>query len=99
MDFIKLKKLSFKKPDLKKFPSLSLAMYVAKRGGTYPSVLNAADEEAVEAFLNNKLKFTHIYDVVNKVVGKHKIKNNPNLDQVLEADQWAREESRKLIYN
>ena len=58
IDFAQLGTLTFKKPDFKKFPALALAFDVARRGGTLPAVLNAADEEAVEAFLNGQLKFS-----------------------------------------
>jgi 1-deoxy-D-xylulose-5-phosphate reductoisomerase len=97
MDFFKLKQLTFNRPDLKKFPSLALCMHVAQRGGTLPSVLNAADEEAVEAYLKREIRFTQIYEVVEKIVKKHKIINQPSLKQILEADQWAREEAGKVF--
>ena len=97
LDFFRLKQLNFRKPDMKKFPSLSLALYVAKKGGTLPSVLNAVDEEAVDAFLEEKISFTKIYDVVEKVVLKHKFKEKPSLVKIVEADLWAREEARKVL--
>jgi 1-deoxy-D-xylulose-5-phosphate reductoisomerase len=97
LDFVKLKQLTFKKPDIKKFPSLQLCMHVAKKGGTLPSVLNAADEVAVEAFLQGKIKFTQIYKVVEKVVLKHKIRREPDLKNILDADRWARKEAGKEI--
>lgn len=99
MDFFKLKSLNFKRPNFKKFPSLSLAIYVARKGGTLPCVLNAADEEAVDAFLNRKISFSNIYKVVEKIVSKHKILQTPNLSDILATDQWAREEARKVIDN
>jgi 1-deoxy-D-xylulose-5-phosphate reductoisomerase len=97
LDFAQLKQLNFSKPDLKKFPSLGLAMHVSKKGGTLPSVLNASDEIAVEAFLNHEIRFTEIYKFVEHVVLKHKVQNHPSLEAILKADQWAREETRKLI--
>jgi len=97
IDFFKLKSLNFEKPDFRKFPALSLAIHVAKTAGTASSVLNAADEEAVEAFLNEKIKFTDIFKIVEKLVIKHKSIQKPNLQQILEADRWAREETRKVI--
>jgi 1-deoxy-D-xylulose-5-phosphate reductoisomerase len=97
LDFAELKSLNFEKPDLKKFPSLKLAFYAAHRGGSLPCVLNAADEEAVEAFLAGKIKFTKIYAIVEKVVLSHKIKNNPDLKAILDVDAWARQEARKYI--
>lgn len=97
MDFFELKSLNFRKPDFKKFPALSLAFDVADKGGTLPSVLNAADEEVVEAFLEGKVSFTKIYPLVEQIVSQHKVIQKPNLNQILEADVWAREETRKVI--
>lgn len=97
LDFFALRVLNFEKPDLKKFPSLSLALHVARRGGTLPCVLNAADEEAVEAFLKGRIKFTKIYEVVERVVLKHKIVGKPDLNVILGADLWARAEARKYL--
>ncbi len=99
VDFIKLRQLTFREPDFKKFPSLSLAIDAGKRGGTLPAVLNAADEIAVDAFLNHRLKFTGIYSVVEKIVQKHKVVAHPSFSQILDADQWARQEADQLIGN
>ncbi len=97
LDFAGLKSLNFAKPDLEKFPSLKLAFHVARRGGSLPCVLNAADEEAVEAFLEGQIKFTKIYSIVEKVVLSHKVIKDPNLETILDVDQWARQEARKYI--
>lgn len=97
LDFAELKKLTFERPDFKKFPLLELAFHVARKGGTLPSVLNAADEMAVEAFLNKKIRFTHISRIVEKVVMKHKINRKPDLEDILAADRWAREEAGQLL--
>jgi 1-deoxy-D-xylulose-5-phosphate reductoisomerase len=97
LDFFELKKLTFCPPDLKKFPALALAMEAAKQGGTSPSVLNAADENAVHAFLEKRLSFTQIYKVVEKVVRRHKVVKNPLLEDILAADRWAREEADSVI--
>jgi 1-deoxy-D-xylulose-5-phosphate reductoisomerase len=99
LDFAQLKQLNFRKPDLKKFPCLGLAMYVSRQGGTLPSVLNASDEIAVEAFLEEKISLTEIHKTVEKVVLKHKNINHPGLTAVLEADQWARGETERLIHH
>jgi len=97
LDFTQLKSLNFEKPDLEKFPALKLAFYAARRGGSLPCVLNAADEEAVEAFLDGRIKFTQIYAIVEKVVLKHKVKMKPNLRTILDVDAWARQEARTYI--
>jgi len=99
LDFFKLKQLNFRKPDFKKFPALALSIHVAKTEGTLPSVLNAADEEAVASFLRGELLFSQIYDVVEKVVLSHKVKKNPDLSAILAADRWARVKSGKIIKN
>lgn len=97
IDFFKLKTLTFEKPDLKKFPALALAMEAARQGGTLPCVLNAADEEAVEAFLAGRIKFTAIYPAVEKVVRKHKAVRHPGFTDIEEADIWARAQARRII--
>ncbi|MCB9746880.1 MAG: 1-deoxy-D-xylulose-5-phosphate reductoisomerase [Candidatus Omnitrophica bacterium] len=99
LKFAQLKKLTFEEPDFKKFPALSLSIHVAKEDGTLPSVLNAADEVAVDAYLNQEIALTQIYKITEKVVLKHKNKKNPDLNAILAADAWAREEVRKEIYN
>jgi 1-deoxy-D-xylulose-5-phosphate reductoisomerase len=97
VNFFELSQLTFQKPDMEKFPSLSLAIHVGRKGGTLPSVLNAADEQAVEAFLQEKIRFSDIYKIVENVVLRHKTVNNPTLQEVLDADAWAREETNRLI--
>lgn len=97
MDFFALKRMHFEKPNFQKFPALRLAMDVAEKGGTLASVLNAADEEAVEAFLEGKIRFTQIYPIVEKVVAQHRSINQPNLKNIFEADRWAREEVKKYV--
>jgi len=97
LDLAELGSLNFQKPDLKKFPSLELAFEVARLAGSMPTVLNAADEEAVEAFLRGKINFSSIYKVVEKVVLRHTIVKNPSLQAILQADEWGRQEARKII--
>lgn len=97
MDFYALGQLTFQKPDFEKFPSLALAYQVGRRGGTLPSVLNAADEEAVEAFLAGAIRFSQIYEVVEKVVRRHKAIAHPTLEEIFEADRWAREQTRRIM--
>jgi 1-deoxy-D-xylulose-5-phosphate reductoisomerase len=97
LDLAQLGALHFEGPDLKKFPALSLAFEAARLSGSMPAVLNAADEEAVEAFLKGKIGFLSIYKVVEKVVLRHKIVKDPSLQDILEADQWARQEALELM--
>jgi len=97
VDFYKLGKLQFQEPDTKKFPCLELAYRVAKELGTMPAVLNASNEVSVEGFLKNKLDFVSIPRVIEKVLNKHKNIKEPNLEDILEADTWARTEAYRAI--
>ena len=97
LDFFRMGPLNFSRPDVKKFPALNLCFHVARKGGSLPCVLNAADEEAVDAFLNGRLGFSKIYKVVEKVVLKHRIIKMPGLDELFEADRWARAEAQSAI--
>ena len=96
-DFTKLNKLTFHLPDRKKFPCLALAYVAARIGGTYPAVLNAANEEAVGGYLKRKLKFTAIPQVIEKVMERHKVAHDPGLREILDVDSWAREEVKRFI--
>ncbi len=97
MDFIRQKTLTFLRPDIKKFPALKLCYDVAKKGTTFGSVLNAANEEAVSAFLREKISFLKVTEIVQKVVAKHRPSSSVTLKSILNADAWAREEARGLI--
>ncbi|MFA5339325.1 MAG: 1-deoxy-D-xylulose-5-phosphate reductoisomerase [Candidatus Omnitrophota bacterium] len=97
LDFVKLGKFTFSPPDFKKFPCLKMAYEAAKNGGSQPAVLNAANEEAVLAFLGKKIKFTQIPKIIGGVLAKHRSKANPSLDEILQIDAWARQQARSLI--
>lgn len=97
VDFSKIKTLSFYRPDLSKYPCLVLAMAAIKLGRSYPAVLNAADEEAVRAFLEGRIRLVKIPAVIEKVLLKHRPAGDTSLDEILQADRWAREEARSLI--
>ncbi|MCD4780523.1 MAG: 1-deoxy-D-xylulose-5-phosphate reductoisomerase [Candidatus Omnitrophica bacterium] len=97
-DFFKLGQLNFQKPDLKKFPCLALALDVSKNMGTYPSVMNAADEIIVDAFLKGIIPFKKIYTILSRVLRKHQCIACPDLEEVIAADRWAREETKSFIY-
>lgn len=90
-------KLTFERPDEQKFPALALARAVAREGGTLPSVLNAADEEAVEAFLDRRIRFNEINEIVADTVGHHQKGGAVSLEEIVEADVWARSYARALI--
>jgi len=82
--------LNFEKPDLTRFPCLGLAFEACRRGGTGPAVLNAANEVAVAAFLEERIGFLDIPAVIEKTLSAHRIIPDPDLAQILEADRWAR---------
>lgn len=91
----KLGSLTFEEPDLERFPALALARRAGEVGGTLPAVLNAANEVAVEAFVNRKLNFPQITDTVRRTMEAHKVVPHPTLELILEADAWARKEARQ----
>ena len=89
--------LDFQPPDFDRFPALSLGLEVARAGGTAGAVLNAANESAVQHFLNGKLRFTQIVTACRDVLEKHTFDVNPSLDTLLKVDAWAREEIAKWV--
>ena len=82
--------LTFGAPDLKQFPCLGLALEAGRRGGSYPAVLAAADEIAVQHFLAGHIRFLDIPLAIDDALSAHSGAANPNLDELLEADAWAR---------
>ena len=90
LDLPALGTLNFGRPDIGRFPCLRLARQAGDRGGTYPAVMAAADEVAVDRFLREEIRFIDIASVVEKVMDKHDSEADPELDAVLAADGWAR---------
>ncbi|MBI4758630.1 MAG: 1-deoxy-D-xylulose-5-phosphate reductoisomerase [Chloroflexi bacterium] len=91
LDLVKLGKMTFEEPDLTRYPCLRLALAAARQGGTYPTVMCAADEEAVNLFLAGRIRFTAIAQLVQQVLEAHQGLAHPDLDAIMAADQWARE--------
>ena len=91
LDWSKTQSLSFEPVDYDKFPCLKLALDAGKLGGTYPAVLCAADEVAVELFLNHDISFAEIARIVQKTLEQHQSIAQPSLEEILAADAWARE--------
>lgn len=91
--------LDFAKPDFSRFPCLQLALNAGRRGGTAPTVLSSSNEVAVRAFIDKQISFMSIPQVVAAVLKKHKVRNKPTLEDVLEVDVWAREAAHKFINN
>lgn len=92
VDFKKLGSFTFYEPDTEKFPALGLAFRVLKEGGTLPAVLNSANEAAVGLFLKGEIKFNEIIEKVEETVEKHEKKDNPSLEDIIESEEWAKEE-------
>jgi 1-deoxy-D-xylulose-5-phosphate reductoisomerase len=88
--FPKIGTLTFEEPDVDRFPAIALARRAGEIGGTLPAVLNAANEVAVEAFVNRKINFPQITETVRAAMDAHKVVNHPSLEQIMEADTWAR---------
>jgi 1-deoxy-D-xylulose-5-phosphate reductoisomerase len=97
LDFLKLSQLHFEEVDNEKFPSLKLAYQALTMGGLMPTVLNAANEVAVEAFLQQKIKFTQIADVVAKTLDQLSVSPAHDLDVILAADQESRVQAQGVI--
>jgi len=96
LDIYKLPKLEFFKPDHQKFPCLELAYRALRAGGTAPAVLNAANEVAVEAFLNNGIAYHEIAQIIQSVLDTHQPQKASDLETILKADAWARQEAQML---
>ena len=97
LDFYKLGGFTFSEPDLAKFPCLGLAIDAMKKGGNTPCALNAANETAVAAFLNEEIRFTDIPAVVSRAVDKCSFIKEPDLSAILETDRSVREIAANII--
>jgi 1-deoxy-D-xylulose-5-phosphate reductoisomerase len=97
LDWDNFSSLTFQQPDMAKFPCLRLAIEAGNRGGTYPAALCAADEVAVDLFLQEKIRFTDIPVIVEKALEKHNSVSHPTLDDIKTADKWARETALTII--
>jgi 1-deoxy-D-xylulose-5-phosphate reductoisomerase len=98
LDLTSLGRLEFRPPDPERFPALQLALQAGEAGGTYPTVLSSADEVAVDAFLRGEIGFSEIPLVVRDVLERHQAPSGPlTLEQVFEADAWARAEAHRRL--
>jgi len=95
INFSELKAITFSKVDTSRFPCLELAIEAGRQGGTYPAVLNAADEVAVDLFLKGKIRFTEIPGLIEKALEKHSVIELPTLEDIIKADKSTREEMPK----
>jgi len=99
LDFFTVQTLTFQEPDLNRFPCLKLAFAACKAGGTMPAVLNAANEVAVQAFLDNRIPFSGIPRLVNQAMEEHALDPAAELEAILKADAWARRRTEEEIPN
>ncbi len=97
VDFYELAKLTFEKPDMDTFKGLKLAFQAGRTGGTMPCIMNGANEVAVEAFLKGQAGFLDIYTLIEKAMDAGKVEYQPDLEQLLAADSWAREFTRQEL--
>lgn len=97
LDLLQAGSLTFLKPDFERFPALGLSFQAVESGGTMPAVLNAANEIAVAAFLEEKIGFYGITRIVKTVMARHDVIQEPQAAEILEADGWARKEAFHVI--
>jgi 1-deoxy-D-xylulose-5-phosphate reductoisomerase len=97
LDWAEIKELNFEPPDFDSFPCLRIAVEAGKKGGTYPAALCGADEIAVQQFLAGKIKFTDIPRLVEQALDEHKTVASPVLEEIMAADDWAREKVMQLV--
>jgi 1-deoxy-D-xylulose-5-phosphate reductoisomerase len=95
-DFVDIGSLTFREPDLVRFPCLALAFEACRIGKTMPAVLSAANEVAVDAFLNSRIGLRRIWEVVQEVMSRHKTVSNPGLSDILAAASWARSTAEEV---
>jgi 1-deoxy-D-xylulose-5-phosphate reductoisomerase len=98
LDLAQISSLTFERPDLDKFPCLGYALAAGRAGGTAAAVLNAANEVAVRLFLGKKIKFTDIPRLIRGTLDQHQPKKIEQVEEVLEADRWARQKAQSLAW-
>jgi 1-deoxy-D-xylulose-5-phosphate reductoisomerase len=97
LNFLKVTPLEFYEPDPDRFPCLKLACDAGRAGGTLPVVLNGANEVAVEAFLEGRIKFTELPVIIAEALSRHRSLSSPTLEEILAADHWSRQEANTII--
>ena len=95
LDLFRMKDLTFERPDTDKFNCLKLCLDAAKTGGTMPAVMNAANEIAVAKFLAKEISFIEISELIEKTMLAYTVKYDINIDDIIEADRWARESAQQ----
>ena len=96
LDFYELAKITFEKPDIETFKGLALAFDAMRAGGSMPTVYNAANEKAVSLFLNHRISFLQISDMIEECMARHELIANPDIHQILETESWTYDTINKL---
>jgi 1-deoxy-D-xylulose-5-phosphate reductoisomerase len=96
-DFTTLATLSFEAPDLTRFPCLAMAFEACRQGGTLPAVLNAANEVAVNAFLQRRIAFTDIPRIIDQTMNRHTVVYHPEIETIRAADRLARQAAEEAL--
>lgn len=91
LDFAKLKNLTFEAPDVENFPALSMAYEAGRVGGSMPTVFNAANERAVAKFLDEKIAYLEIIEIIKECMKQHKVIGEPTVEEILETERWTYE--------
>jgi 1-deoxy-D-xylulose-5-phosphate reductoisomerase len=99
LDLAEIRELTFEEPDMERYPSLALTYKALSTGGTMPCVLNAANEVAVEAFLEEKILFTDISMVVSETMAEHRVIKGETIEEVISASEWARQRAKEIAEN
>ena len=97
LDWTAVSRFDFSLPDRQKFPCIGLAYDAIRMGGTAPAVVNAADEVVVDGFLDRKIPFSDIPNVIGATLGAHRLHAADRVESILEADAWAREHARRMM--
>lgn len=95
--FSEIARLDFEKPDFEKFPSVKLAYFAGKTGGSATVCLNAANEEAVFAFLQDKIRLYDIYQITEKMMNSHTVVKNPSIDEIFDIDNEVRIKTKEML--
>lgn len=98
LDLVAVGKLTFFEPDHDRFPCLRLGYDSLRIGGTMPAIMNAANEIAVEAYLQEGIRFTDIPDIIRSTMDAHQVQSGESIEEALEADRWAREKAESLVH-
>lgn len=97
LDFYELGSISFEKPDMETFTGLKLALSAMKKGGSMPTVYNAANEKAVSLFLNRKITYLQIPELIEEAMDQHKVIPDPSVEQILETEKQVYEFLNKEV--